>query len=98
MKLLRVKIPWREGLHLRPAAQLVRMAQSCRSSISVKAGRRIADARSILAIMLLCASLDTTLDFEISGADEDAVMASVSEMFDGGEALGSAFHQGPASQ
>jgi len=58
----------------------------------------MADARSIIAIMLLCASLGTTLDFEISGDDEDAVVASVSEMFNGGEAFGSAIHQGPASQ
>jgi len=81
MKQTKVIVPWKEGLHLRAAARLVRLAQASKSVILLKVGERIADARSILAILLLCASVGTIVDLEVSGEDEDRVLTSASGIF-----------------
>ena len=71
-----VKVPWEEGLHLRRAAGVVRLAQRFRSKISIRFGSRLADARSILSIVTLCASMGAILEVEASGDDAfDAVRA-----------------------
>ncbi|GAA5483075.1 HPr family phosphocarrier protein [Haloferula sargassicola] len=81
MKRARITIPWKEGLHLRPAALLVRSARAFQSSISLKMGERMADARSIIAIMLLSASFGTTVELEASGSDEDAAIEALTAVF-----------------
>lgn len=76
MKISKVVVPWREGLHLRHAVKLVQMAKFFRSTISLKHGPKIADLRSIISIISLCATLGTALDVEVRGDDEaDAVRA-----------------------
>lgn len=81
MKRTQLVIPWKEGLHLRAASRLVRLAQASKSLVLLKVGERIADARSILAILLLCASVGTVVDLEVSGDDEDQVFSSISGIF-----------------
>lgn len=63
------------------AARLVRLAQRFRSSIRLRLGTRIADARSILNLMLLSATLGTALDIEAAGADEHEAVQAVEEFF-----------------
>lgn len=81
MKRSRVKVQWRSGLHLRPAARLVRLASKFRSEIRVRFGSRLADARSILSILLLSAGLGSSLDIEALGADEHDAIAAVEALF-----------------
>lgn len=81
MKRSEVKIPWAEGLHARPASRLVRIANSFSSTIQIKCGEKIANGRSILGVLLLAASLGTTVQVEASGADEDAALDAVCEVF-----------------
>ena len=82
MKRSQVSVPWKEGLHLRPAAQLVTRAQTFRSAISLRVNHRMANARSILAILLLSASFGSVVDLEASGDDEDQAIAAVTSVFD----------------
>jgi phosphotransferase system HPr (HPr) family protein len=81
MKRSRIIVPWPEGLHLRPAAKLVRVAQGFRSTISLKRGDKIADLRSILSILALCATLGTALDLEAAGDDEQHAVEAVKRVF-----------------
>ncbi|MCB1229115.1 MAG: HPr family phosphocarrier protein [Verrucomicrobiae bacterium] len=81
MKRARFEIPWKEGLHLRIAAQLVKRAQSFRSSVKLKVNEQMADARSIFSILMLCASLGAMVDIEVAGDDEDDAFASVAAVF-----------------
>jgi phosphotransferase system HPr (HPr) family protein len=81
MKRSRIVVPWPEGLHLRPAARLVRVAQGFRSTVSLKCGDRIADLRSILSILALCATLGTALDLEAVGDDEENAAEAVERVF-----------------
>jgi phosphotransferase system HPr (HPr) family protein len=81
MKKVTVTIPWNEGLHLRPTVQLVRIAKSFQSTILLKCGAKFADARSVLSIMLLCASMGAVLELEVSGPDEQQAADEVESIF-----------------
>jgi phosphotransferase system HPr (HPr) family protein len=81
MKRLRVVVPWREGLHLRPAAQLMLVAKKFRSTISLKCGERIGDLRSILSIIALCATMGTPIDIEATGEDEQDATQAIEQVF-----------------
>lgn len=81
VKTLSVTVPWEEGLHLRPAAKLVKLAQSFSSSIALKSNGRVADARSILSIMLLCATLGSAVLIEVHGDDEVTAVEAISAVF-----------------
>jgi len=84
MKATRITVKWETGLHMRAAAQLVRLAQSFRSHILVRLDSQVADARSIMSIMILAASLGSALDIEASGDDEHEAIRAVEAYFDGG--------------
>lgn len=81
MKRSRVVVPWPQGLHLRPAAKLVHIGRRFRSRLSLRLGDRVADLRSVLSIVALCASLGTTLEIEAVGVDEQIAAAAVEEAF-----------------
>ena len=81
MKISKVIVPWREGLHLRHAAKLVQLAKFFQSSISLKCGSKIADLRSIMSIISLCATMGTALDVEVKGDDEIEATQAVERAF-----------------
>ena len=81
MKRSTVQVPWQKGLHLLPASRLVRVAQNFRSSISLRFRGRVADVRSILSVVALCATMGVTLDIEVTGDDEQNAIAAVEQEF-----------------
>jgi phosphotransferase system HPr (HPr) family protein len=85
MKRTRITVPWKAGLHLRPAAKVVKCAQSFRSSISLKVNERIADARSIFGILLLSATLGAAVELEVSGVDEELALTTMTSLFESGD-------------
>ena len=82
MKKANVTIPWPQGLHLLPAARLVRLTRSFRSKIHLSLGSRVADASSVLSILILCASLNAVLEIEATGDDEHEAVRAVEAYFD----------------
>ncbi len=84
MKKTTVTVPWEQGLHARPASKLVLTAKRFRSSIHIKAKGSIADAKSIISILLLCATVGTLLEVEISGDDEHPAAIAIEQLFDTG--------------
>jgi phosphotransferase system HPr (HPr) family protein len=83
MKEFKVVVPWLDGLHMRPAARLVKAAQHFRSSIILKCGEQITDLRSIVSVVSLCATMGTTLDVTTSGEDEHAAAQAIQQIFCG---------------
>jgi len=81
MKQAQVRVPWKEGLHLRPASRLVHLARASKSVICLRVGAKVADARSVLSILLLSAVAGMLVDVEITGEDEDAVLTSITSVF-----------------
>lgn len=92
MKRSTVVVPWREGLHLRPAAKLVRLSKRFHSTVLLKCRGKVADLRSILSILSLCATMGTALDIEAAGDDEHDAAYAVEQVFSSqstGDASGS---------
>lgn len=81
-------VRWREGLHLRPAARLVGLAKRFTSTIRIHAGERAADARSIMQVLLLSASLGTPMLIEADGQDEADAVKALTEFFANAEVAG----------
>ncbi len=77
----KVTIPWEQGLHLRRAAKLVRVAQRFRSTIFLQSGAKIADLRNILSVIALCATMGTVLDLVVNGDDERDAAIAVEQIF-----------------
>ncbi len=74
-------MPWPEGLHLRQAVRLVRATRQFRAEIRLRSAERIADVRSLLGVLALCAAMGATLDLEASGEDEQEAIRAVQELF-----------------
>lgn len=68
------------GLHARLAAQVVYLASRFSSSVSLAFNGRKADARNVLAVMLLAASVGSTISIEASGPDEAEAVAALSSL------------------
>ena len=77
MKKTTVLIVWQEGLHMRRAACLAQLATRFASRIQLKLGNRVADARSILGVLVLCATLNSPVAIETSGDDELAALEAM---------------------
>ena len=72
------------GLHARPAAQLVYIANRFKAELKLRRtdGRTEADCRSVLALLMLAACKDTVLDLRASGEDAEAAVAAVADYFE----------------
>jgi phosphocarrier protein len=75
-----VRIVNRLGLHARAAARIVYVASRYRSNVALIFGNRHANARNILAVMLLAASMGSTITIETSGPDESEAMSAVTRL------------------
>lgn len=63
------------------------MAQSFPGKILLKCGDRLADARSIVSVLLLAASMGSVVDVEISGDDEASAASAIEHIFTGEDGL-----------
>jgi phosphocarrier protein HPr len=82
----RILIVNRLGLHARAAARLVRTASAYRSNVRLERmdGSAVADAKSILSVLLLAASRGTELRLTAEGADEREALDSVCALVESG--------------
>ena len=81
MKTATVTVSWLEGLHLRPAASVVRLTRQFCSEIRFCCGDAVADARSVLSIALLGAGSGTEVSIQASGPDEHEAIAALRDFF-----------------
>ncbi len=65
------------GLHARASAKLVESAARFQSKITVTKDGQIVDARSIMGLMMLAASIGCEIQVEAVGPDADAAMTAV---------------------
>jgi phosphotransferase system HPr (HPr) family protein len=71
------------ALHARPAANFVKAAMRFRSHVLVGANGRVADAKSILAVLSLGAKGGTTLELSADGDDAPAALDALAELVSG---------------
>lgn len=68
------------GLHARASAKLVSTASRFESQVEVAFGQQTADAKSIMSIMMLAASVGSTVTVRTNGNDEQAAMDAVTKL------------------
>src|SRR3990167_873748 len=69
-----VSVRHRLGLHARPAADFVRLANTFAGEIRVRKGRRTVNGKSIMGILTLAAAVHSRITIEAEGQDAaDAV-------------------------
>jgi phosphocarrier protein len=83
MQTRQVHVVNRLGLHARLAAQIVHRASTFSSSVSIAFRGRKADARNVLAVMLLAASVGSTISIEASGPDEAEALDALTSLIGG---------------
>src|SRR5437762_874167 len=72
-----VAIVNRFGLHARAAAKVVRLASQFKCSVSLVLTGRRASASSMLAVMMLAATMGSVVRLETSGPGEAAAMTAM---------------------
>ena len=71
------RITNKRGLHARASAKIVEAAARFQSQVTiVKDGTRV-NARSIMGLMMLAASLGSEIGVEAAGPDQDAAMTAM---------------------
>lgn len=68
------------GLHARAAARLVQVAAKYDCDIYLALNGRKVNGKSIMGIMMLAASKDTTVEITTAGPDETAAMAGLEQL------------------
>ena len=66
---------------MREAGLLVRVACKVASSIQLQYEGHVANARSILRINILCATMGSTIEIEASGEDEEKAIHAIQQLF-----------------
>ena len=77
MKEFTYTITDKEGIHARPAGELVKLAKEYTSSISVLKDSKKADAKKVFGLMGLGAKQGMEITVQVEGDDEDAAAAAV---------------------
>lgn len=92
MKIKRLNVNWDKQFPMRAAVQLVRVARRFRSRVLLRFGAEVADARSVLSVILLASSLTSGLgspvEVEAVGDDEQEAVQAVTEQLAGGTKVG----------
>ncbi len=84
MQIRHVAVVNRLGLHARACAQIVRHAARFRARVSLEFRGRCANARSIVAVMMLAAAVGSTVTIVAEGPDEAQAVEAIVSLFDAG--------------
>ena len=79
MKEFKYVVTDNEGIHARPAGELVKLVKGFKSSVSVEKEGKSVDCRKLLALMGLGVKKGHEVTFTFEGADEDAACEAVSK-------------------
>ncbi len=70
------------GLHARASAKLVQTLHAFQSSVFMVYRGKEVNAKSIMGVMMLAAGLGAQLKLRVDGADEEAAMTALVELFE----------------
>ena len=68
------------GLHLRAAAELVKVANKFKCQITIHHGVQNVNAKSLMGLMTLAAARGTEMEFAADGEDAQAALAALREL------------------
>ncbi len=70
------------GLHARPAATFVQLANKFQSDIFVRKGRQKVNGKSIMGVMTLAAGPGSQVTISAEGVDAKKAIASIEKLFE----------------
>ena len=70
----------KSGLHARPAAMFVQIANKFESNITVSKGRQKVNGKSIMGILMLAASKGAKIVISANGADAEQAVEELSQV------------------
>jgi phosphocarrier protein len=73
-----------DGLHARPAAQIVRLANSFASEIELAKDGVGVNGKSIMGVMMLAAECGSCITIRADGPDAEAAVAALAQLVAGG--------------
>ncbi|MGI6040718.1 MAG: HPr family phosphocarrier protein [Candidatus Alectryocaccobium sp.] len=79
MKEFKYTITDPEGIHARPAGELIKTCKAYSCNISIAKGDKKVDCKKIFAVMGLGVKKDMEITLTFDGADEDAAYEAVSK-------------------
>jgi phosphocarrier protein len=74
----------RLGLHARAAVKLVSLSSRYASNVVLVANGRRANARHLIAVLMLSASMGSVVSVRVSGPDEAEAMTAVTRLISNG--------------
>jgi phosphotransferase system HPr (HPr) family protein len=77
-----VRVVNAQGLHARPCHSIVSRALAFQSELRIRARNREVNGKSILELMTLSAGPGTELELVARGADAEALLAELVQLFD----------------
>jgi phosphocarrier protein HPr len=69
-----------EGLHARPAARIVRLANSFASEIELAKDGLIVNGKSIMGVMMLAAECGSSIIIRANGPDAEQALEALAEL------------------
>jgi phosphocarrier protein len=76
-----LKIINRQGMHARPAALLVSVADQFESEVTIEKDGIEVNGKSIMGVMTLAAACGSELTVKIDGPDEEEALEALEEIF-----------------
>ncbi len=76
-RLAKARIVNKRGLHARASAKLVEAAARFKSVITVTKDDQSVDARSIMGLMMLAASVGSEIEISVEGPDSEAALTAI---------------------
>jgi len=80
----KVKVKNNLGLHIRPAAAIVKLLQNTKSKVLFTYKKDTVNAKSIMSILMLAAKKNASITISIDGEDAEEVMKILTSGFEKG--------------
>ncbi len=79
-KVVTVENPF--GLHVRPAASIVKIARRYKSSINFEKDGFVVDAKSVMGILMLAAAKGSKIKITAKGEDAETAVSEIVKLFE----------------
>jgi phosphocarrier protein HPr len=77
-----VQVANRQGVHARPAAEIVKAASKFKSDVTIVRDDLEVNGKSIMGVMMLAAEMGSTLVLRASGPDADQAVAAIARLIE----------------
>jgi phosphotransferase system HPr (HPr) family protein len=82
LKIKKITIQNKTGLHARPATEIVKIAMTFKSDIKMKVGEKIINCKSPLEIMAAGIKENTNVELQVNGEDEKIAIEKLIEVIE----------------